>query len=98
LAGPTISGSNLQLFLTRAAEARREGDAATLEHVRERCRRSEAAWNALADKARRSERLREEEQKRKAALAAQTTNEDTIPTIPRRGRKAPQPAPDGAPD
>lgn len=43
-------------------------EAATLEHVRERCRRSEAAWTALADKAERSERLREEEAERKAAL------------------------------
>jgi hypothetical protein len=34
--------------------------------VRERCRRSEAAWNALADKAKRSERLRAEEAIRKA--------------------------------
>ena len=38
----------------------------TLDHVRERCQRSEAAWNALAHKAERSERLREEEARRKA--------------------------------
>jgi hypothetical protein len=35
--------------------------------VRERCRRSEAAWTLLADKARRSEQLRVEEAERKAA-------------------------------
>jgi hypothetical protein len=34
--------------------------------VRERCRRSEAAWQALADRAERSERLRVSEAKRKA--------------------------------
>jgi hypothetical protein len=69
LAGPIIRGTNLQFFLARADQARVEGDAATLEHVRERCRRSEAAWMALADKARRSEELRVEEAERKAAVA-----------------------------
>lgn len=64
-----IRGTNLQFFLARAEQARAEGEAATLEHVRERCRRSEAAWTALADKAERSERLREEEAERKAALS-----------------------------
>jgi hypothetical protein len=66
VAGPAIRSSNLDFLLARAEQARAEGDAATLEHVRERCRRSEAAWTALADKAKRSERLREEEAKRKA--------------------------------
>ncbi|HWI89536.1 MAG TPA: hypothetical protein VNS11_09910 [Sphingomicrobium sp.] len=61
-----IRNSNLELFRTRAAEAHAEADAATLEHVRERCLRSEAAWQALADRAERSERLRVEEAKRKA--------------------------------
>lgn len=69
MAGPIIRGTNLQFFLARADQARVEGDAATLEHVRERCRRSEAAWMALADKARRSEELRVEEAERKAAVA-----------------------------
>jgi len=53
-------------FLARVEQSRVEGDAATLDHVRERCRRAEAAWQALADKAQRSERLRVEEQIRKA--------------------------------
>ena len=69
MAGPVIRSSNLQFFLARAEQARVEGEAATLDHVRERCRRSEAAWTALADKARRSEQLRIEEQERKAATA-----------------------------
>ena len=67
---PVSRGTSLQFFLARADPARVEGEAATLEHVRERCQRSEAAWMALADKARRSERLREEEAERKAAAAA----------------------------
>ena len=69
MSGPVARGSNLQFFLARAEQARAEADEATLEHVRERCRRSEAAWTALADKAKRSERLRLQEQERKAALA-----------------------------
>ena len=70
MAGPIIRSSNLQFFLARAAQARAEAEEATLDHVRERCRRSEAAWQALADKAKRSERLREEERERKAEAAA----------------------------
>ena len=66
MAGPTIRNTNLEFFIARAEQARVEADAATLEHVRERCLRSEAAWTALADKARRSERLRAEEAVRKA--------------------------------
>ena len=66
MTGPTIRSSNLDFLLARAEQARVEADAATLEHVRERCRRSEAAWQALADKAQRSERMREAEAKRKA--------------------------------
>jgi hypothetical protein len=57
----------LSFFLARAEQARAEGEAATLNHVRERCQRSEAAWSALADQARRSERLRVQEAERKAA-------------------------------
>lgn len=59
-------GSNLEFFLARAEQARVEGQAATLAHVRERCQRSEAAWSALADQAKRSERLRRQEAQRKA--------------------------------
>jgi hypothetical protein len=75
MAGPIIRSSNLQFLLDRAEEARGQAEAATLDHVRERCRRSEAAWEALADKARRSERLRLEEAERKAAIAATSTND-----------------------
>jgi hypothetical protein len=80
LAGPIIRSSNLQFFLARADEARAQAEAATLDHVRERCRRSEAAWTMLADKARRSEQLRIEEAERKAATAAQIKNEEHVQT------------------
>jgi hypothetical protein len=66
LSGPIVRSSNLDFFLARVEQARVEGEAATLDHVRDRCRRSEAAWQALADKAQRSERLKEAEAKRKA--------------------------------
>jgi hypothetical protein len=65
LTGPIVRSSNLDFFLARVEQARVEGEAATLDHVRDRCRRSEAAWQALADKAQRSERLKEAEAKRK---------------------------------
>ena len=64
--GPVIRNSNLEFFLARADQARAEADEATLDHVRERCLRSEAAWQALADKAQRTERMREAEAERKA--------------------------------
>jgi hypothetical protein len=67
LSGPVIRSSNLNFFIARAEQARAEAEAATLAHVRERCRRSEAAWQALASKAERSEQMREQEAERKAA-------------------------------
>ena len=70
MAGPLLRRANLEVFRARAAQARAEAEAAPLDQVRERCRRSEAAWTALADKAKRSELLRVEEAERKAAIAA----------------------------
>jgi hypothetical protein len=45
------SSTNLQFYLDRAEEARLAAESATLSHVRDRCRRSEAAWTELADRA-----------------------------------------------
>jgi hypothetical protein len=64
---PIARSSSLEFFRARAAEASADAEAATLDHVRERCRRSEAAWTALADRAERSERMKEQEAERKAA-------------------------------
>jgi hypothetical protein len=86
LPGPIVRSSNLQFFLARAQQARVEAEGATLDHVRERCRRSEAAWSALADKAQRGERLRIEDQKRKAAKAASIANEDDVQEEPAHTR------------
>lgn len=66
MSGPVIRSSNLEFFRARAAQARAEADSATLDLVRERCRRSEAAWELLADKAERSEQMKEAEALRKA--------------------------------
>jgi hypothetical protein len=70
MTGTVIRNSNLDFFLARVAQARAEAEAATLDHVRERCRRSEAAWAALADRAERSEKLKAEEALRKSEVAA----------------------------
>lgn len=61
-----IRSSSLEFFLARAAQAHAEAEEATLDHVRERCLRSEAAWIAFADKARRSEQVKIDEALRKA--------------------------------
>jgi hypothetical protein len=61
-----IRSSNQQFFQARADQAHADAEEATLDHVRERCHRSEAAWQAMADRAERSEKLKAEEAKRKA--------------------------------
>jgi hypothetical protein len=58
--------SNLDFYLARASQAGAEAEAATLEHVRERCLRSEAAWTAMAERAERSEQMKAAEAQRKA--------------------------------
>ena len=65
--GPSVRLSNADFFLARAEQARVEAEAATLDHVRERSLRSEAAWTALADRAQRAEQFKILEQERKAA-------------------------------
>jgi len=71
LSGPVVRNSTLQFFLARAEQARVEAEGATLDHVRERCRRSEAAWQALADRAQHSERMKAAEVLRKAEMPPQ---------------------------
>ena len=56
---------NLEFYLARAQQSRDEAEAATLEHVRERCRRSEAAWIELAERAERSQQVKENDAMRK---------------------------------
>jgi hypothetical protein len=79
LSGPVLRGTNIHFFLARVEQARVEGDEATLQHVRERFRRSEAAWSALADKAQRSERLRLEEVERRAEAGMRRGDDEDLP-------------------
>jgi len=48
----------LTFYLARAAQANADAEAATLDNVRDRCRRSEAAWTLLAERAQRTEKMR----------------------------------------
>ena len=58
-----------EFYLARAAEAKRDADAATLANVRERCLRSEAAWRSMAERAERTEKMRAKSEADKAAAA-----------------------------
>ena len=58
-------------YRDRADEARRAADAAELDNVRERNLRAAEAWQAMADRAARTDRQRAESEAKKAeALAA----------------------------
>ena len=63
-----------ETYLARAAEARADAEAATLDNVRERCLRSEAAWAEMAARAERTEKMRAtlqaDKEKAAAAMAA----------------------------
>jgi hypothetical protein len=61
--------SNQDFYLARAAEARADAEAATLDNVRDRCLRSEAAWTQMADRVERGERMREKLLAEKAAAS-----------------------------
>ncbi|HET9427667.1 MAG TPA: hypothetical protein VFO69_04850 [Allosphingosinicella sp.] len=58
-----------QFYLDRAADARRDADAATLSNVRDRCLRAAAAWDDMANRVARTERMRAETEAKKAAEA-----------------------------
>lgn len=60
----------LDFYLARAAEARADADAATLANVRDRCLRAAAAWDSMAARAARSDRMRAETEAQKAAATA----------------------------
>jgi hypothetical protein len=59
-------------YLARAAEARADAEAATLDNVRARCLRAAAAWQDMADRAARTERMRARAEAAKAAAATAT--------------------------
>ena len=61
--------SQHDFYRTRAAECRAEAEAATLDNVRQRCLRAEAAWSEMAARAARTERMRARSEAEKAAVA-----------------------------
>lgn len=60
--------NTLKFYLDRAEQAREDAEAATLSNIRDRCRRSEAAWTQLADRAALAERNRQKLEMMKAAM------------------------------
>jgi len=50
--------SDKDIFIGRAADARAEADAATLQNVKDRCLRAAAAWDEMAGRIERTERMR----------------------------------------
>ncbi|GAA4743926.1 hypothetical protein GCM10023264_06440 [Sphingomonas daechungensis] len=63
-----------QVYLLRAEQARSEADAATLDNVRDRCLRAEAAWMQMAARAERSEHMRALEAAAKAERNLQSAD------------------------
>lgn len=47
-----------EFYRGRAEQARAEADASTLDNVRERCLRAEAAWIAMAERGERADAMR----------------------------------------
>ncbi|HYE29217.1 MAG TPA: hypothetical protein VD887_13705 [Allosphingosinicella sp.] len=65
--------AQLDFYRARAAEARAEAEAASLENVRQRCLRAAAAWEDMADRAARTDRMRARQEADRAAAAAPLT-------------------------
>ncbi len=57
-------------YLDHAAQARADADAATLDNVRERCLRAEAAWLAMAERQHRIDTARAEREAKVPVTAA----------------------------
>lgn len=62
--------SQLEFYRARAEGARADAEAASLENVRQRCLRAAAAWDDMADRAARTDRMRARQEAEKAAAAA----------------------------
>lgn len=59
-------------YLARADESALEAQRASLDNVRDRCLRSEAAWRAMADRLSRAEAMRARQASEKAAALEET--------------------------
>jgi hypothetical protein len=60
--------NEVNFYRSRAAQCRAEADAATLDNVRERCPRAEAAWVVMAERGERTDAMRAERDAAKAAI------------------------------
>ena len=60
------------VYRLRAEQARSEANEATLENVRDRCLRAEAAWMEMAARADRTEKMRADQAAAKAAQLAES--------------------------
>ena len=60
-----------EFYLARASEERVKANAANLNNVREGHLRAAAAWDALASRSVKADRMREEEERRKAEVKAE---------------------------
>ena len=67
-----IRPRDLDAFLARADEARVQAELATLDNLRERCLRSEAAWREMAA------RIEHTEKMRATSLAAKYAQNDVV--------------------
>jgi hypothetical protein len=65
--------TQLDFYLARAAEARADAEAAVLANVRERCLRSAAAWEDMAARAARTDKMRARHEAERAAAAVQAS-------------------------
>lgn len=63
-----------ETYLARAADARRDAEATSLDNVRDRCLRSAAAWTEMAERAERTEHMRATLAAAKAKAAAEQEN------------------------
>jgi ABC-type phosphate transport system ATPase subunit len=56
--------STLLFYQGQAAKAQAEADAAILDNVRDRCLRSANAWNEMADRLQRTDKMRADREAR----------------------------------
>ena len=66
--------TNAEFYSARAEEARRDAEAASLANVRDRCLRAAAAWDEMAARAVRTDRMRAESEAKKAIDAAEAAS------------------------
>lgn len=74
--------TQLQFYVARAEQARADADAATLDNVRDRCMRSYESWTMLAERAAKTERMRDAHAASVAANAVTNNSSNTVAAEP----------------